>query len=292
MQERISEPMLIGDIIDEAMGNFWKPNTKEEEAAKFRGSKDVRINEAGIAVCRRCGAPRMFFLKEAKRWLPCACRCAGTPDEKDFKQRVSELRRASGIMGRYASATFDNAERTAGNAAAYDGCLRFAMHWEQIRQKGYGIYMHGISGTGKTYLAAAVGNMLLDAGVEVLFVNVNSILSEIRYSYSMRTAELPILQKYTDAALVIFDDIGTEKYGTKSEALSFAQDKLFQIIDGRYIRRLPTIFTSNYTLEQLVDERGMLVKTVDRIAEMSTRKYEFRGRPMRLERISDKDCPF
>ena len=47
MRERISEPMLIGDIIDEAMSNFWKPNTKEEEAAKFNRG-DVYTDGEGI----------------------------------------------------------------------------------------------------------------------------------------------------------------------------------------------------------------------------------------------------
>lgn len=290
MRERISEPMLIGDIIDEAMSSFWKPNTKEEEAAKFNRS-DVYTDGEGIVRCKRCREPRMFYLEEARRWLPCACRCAGE-DGQEFAERVSELRRASGIVGRYARAVFDRAERTEQDGAVFDSCLNYAIHFEAVREKGLGMYLYGASGTGKTYLAACIGNMLLDAGVQVVFVNVNAILSEIRYSYSQRGSELPIVRKYTEAELVIFDDIGTEKYATKSEALSFAQDKLFQIIDGRYVRQLPTIFTSNYTLERLVNERGMLVKTVDRIAEMSTRKFEMRGKPRRLERLTGESSPF
>lgn len=292
--ERISEPVLIGDLIDEALSGFWKPNTKEEEAEKFKGRKDVYTDIGGIVRCRKCNVPRMFYLAEAQRWLPCACRCAGQEDEEDFASKVAELRRESGIIGRYEKATFDRAERTESNDAVFESCMRYAVHWDKIRGKGMGIYLHGASGTGKTYLAACIGNFLLEAGIQVLFVNVNSILSEIRYSYSQRGSELPIVRKYTNAELVIFDDIGTEKYNAKSEALSFAQDKLFQIIDGRYVRQNPTIFTSNYTLEQLVNERGILVKTVDRISEMSTRKFEMRGRPRRqeLQRITGEDCPF
>lgn len=291
--ERFSEPILIGDILDGAMQNFWKPNTKAEEAAKFSGG-DVYTDGDGVVRCKRCRAPRMFYLDGARRWLPCACKCAGQESEEDFAARVAALRANSGIIGRYAGASFEKAERTQTDSAVFDSCMRYAVHWDKISRKGYGIYLHGASGTGKTYLAACIGNFLLDAGIQVLFVNVNAILSEIRYSYSQRGSELPIVERYTNAELVIFDDIGTEKYNSKSEALSFAQDKLFQIIDGRYVRQNPTIFTSNYTLEQLVNERGILLKTVDRISEMATRKFEMRGRPRRqdLQRISGEDCPF
>lgn len=290
---RFLEPILIGDIIDGAMQSFWKPNTKAEEAAKFSGG-DVYTDGDGVVRCKRCHAPRMFYLAEARRWLPCACKCAGQESEEDFTSRVAALRANSGIIGRYAGASFEKAERTQTDSAVFDSCMRYAVRWDKTGAKGYGIYLHGASGTGKTYLAACIGNFLLDAGIQVLFVNVNAILSEIRYSYSQRGSELPIVERYTNAELVIFDDIGTEKYNSKSEALSFAQDKLFQIIDGRYVRQNPTIFTSNYTLEQLVNERGILLKTVDRISEMATRKFEMRGRPRRqgLQRISGEDCPF
>ena len=292
--ERSSEPVLIGDIIGGEMQSFWRENSKAEEAAKFKGRGDVYTDGNGVVRCKKCRGPKMFFLAEARRWLPCACLCAGKESEEDFAARVAKLRADSGIIGRYAGASFDQAERTQTDSSVFDSCMRYAVRWDKTGAKGYGIYLHGPSGTGKTYLAACIGNFLLDAGIQVLFANVNAILAEIRYSYSQRGSELPIVERYTNAELVIFDDIGTEKYNSKSEALSFAQDKLFQIIDGRYVRQNPTIFTSNYTLEQLVNERGILLKTVDRISEMTTRKFEMRGGPRRqgLQRISGEDCPF
>lgn len=288
--ERVSDLTAIGEIIDEALNGFWAPNTKEEEAAKFSGRMDVYLDVQGIVRCKKCREPRMFLLKEANRWLPCTCSCAGKTTDEDFAAIVTELRAKSGIEGRYRKAEFDCFEQTEANRVVFDSCLRYAMRFDQVRERGMGIYLHGASGTGKTYLAACIGNMLLSAGITVLFANVNTILSEIRYSYSQRGSELPIVQKYINADFVIFDDIGTEKYNSRTEAMSFAQDKFFQIIDGRYARQKPTVFTSNYTLEQLVDERGMLMKTVDRIAEMSTRKFELKGRPRRLAQA--QDIPF
>lgn len=287
--ERTSELKAIGEILGES--DFWKKNSKEEEAAKFKGRDDVFTGSDGVVRCRKCKQPRMFFLAEAGRWLPCSCSCARKADE-DVAEHIAANRRQSGIEGRYSLATFDTFAVSGENKGVFDACLRYALRFDKVRLRGMGIYLHGQSGTGKTYLAACIGNMLLEEDVEVLFANVNTILSEIRYAYSQRSSELPIVQKYMNADFVIFDDIGTEKYGARTEAMSFAQDKFFQIVDGRYIRQKPTVFTSNYTLEQLVTERGMFVKTVDRIAEMSTRKFELKGKLRRLERISDEDCPF
>ena len=283
--ERISDLTAIGEIMDEI--DFWRPNTKEEEAAKFAGRSDVYTDSQGIVRCRKCREPRMFLLEEANRWLPCACSCAGKETDEDFAAKVAELRAEAGLAGRYAKADFERFEQTEENGAAFEACLHYAMRFEKVRERGMGVYLHGPSGTGKTYLAACIGNMLLAAGIRVLFANVNTILSEIRYAYSQRGSELPIVRKYTCADFVIFDDVGTEKYNARTESMSFAQDKFFQIVDGRYIGQRPTVFTSNYTLEQLVNERGMLVKTADRIAEMSTRKFELKGKPRRLERALD-----
>lgn len=286
--ERKGDPVLVGDLLD----RFWKANTKAEEAAKFRGRKDIFIGTDGKARCRRCGEPVMFYFAETNRWLPCACKCKSETEEDELAERMAYFKSRSGIEGRYAEADFEKFEETEENRDAFQSCLKYALNYEKIEKKGYGIYLHGTCGTGKTYLAACIGNLLLNAGKEVVLANVNTILTEIRYSYSQRGSERGIVERYMTAGLMIFDDIGTEKYAKANESLSFAQDKFFQIIDGRYVRRKPTIFTSNYTLEQLVNERGMMVKTVDRIAEMSTRKFEVKGRPHRLERITDKDCPF
>ena len=282
--ERTAEPRLIGDIL--SASTFWQPNTMEEEAEKLKRLPGTYIDARGLVRCSRCGQPRMFLLLEAGRWLPCACSCSGKETEEDFAERVAQLKAESGIAGRYAQADFDLFEQAEENRAAFDSCLRYAIHFDNVRKKGMGLYLNGPSGVGKTYLACCIGNMLLEAGVQVLFANVNTILSEIRCSYAQRASELPIVRRYIEAEFVIFDDIGTEKYGGRqSEPLSFAQDKLFQIIDGRYANMRPTVFTSNYTLEQLVNERGILVKTADRIASLSTRKYALRGKSHRLERI-------
>lgn len=282
---RVSDLTAIGELIEGAERGFWKPNEKSEYAAKLLKRPNTFLDGTGIVRCRTCREPMMFYLAEAKRWMPCSCRCK--PEDGEREENIEELKRQSGIEGRYKAADFEKFAVNKENDEVFQSCLRYAVHYDQIQPRGLGMYLYGVSGAGKTYLAACIANTLLNAGRQVVFVNVNTILTEIRYAYSQRGSERPIIERYVTADLVIFDDIGTEKYTKASESVSFAQDKFFQIIDGRYIRQKPTIFTSNYSLQQLVEERGVMLKTVERITEMSTRKFELKGKSHRLERIGN-----
>lgn len=273
------------------VGGFFEPNTREDCAAGFAGSKSVYTDQAGIVRCRKCNKPRMFFLAEARRWLPCACGCKDAYAQEEARALEADRREQSGIIGRYADASFEKTEVTAATQHVYDACLRYAINFGRKQNEGKGVYLYGGNGVGKTHLACCIGNMLLTAGAQVLFATVGTILADIRKAYSQHSDDAAIVDKYVQADLVIFDDIGTEKYISRTDAMTFAQEKFFQIIDGRYVRRKSCVFTSNYTLAQLVSERGVLAKTVDRIDEMSTRKYEVKGTPRRQINIWDS-CPF
>ena len=50
---------------------------------------------------------------------------------------------------------------------------------------------------------------------------------------------------------------------------NWLQEKIYDIINSRYIDLKPVIFSSNYSIEQLA-ERGFMEKTIDRVSEMST----------------------
>ena len=157
-----SDLVSIGDVLGAV--DFWKPNTLEEEVAKFKGRNDLYKDADGILRCKKCHEPRVFYLEEAKRWLPCACKCCGKESQDDFQERIAQLKAESGIEGRNAKADFDDCEITAENEEVFNSCLRFAMNWKQVKQNGMGMYLYGDKDTGKTFLACCIANMLLDAG--------------------------------------------------------------------------------------------------------------------------------
>ena len=66
----------------------------------------------------------------------------------------------------------------------------------------------------------------------------------------------------------VIDDFGAEIVTKGNEDL-WLQGNVYDIINSRYVNNKPTIFTSNYSLRELVENRGVADKTVDRIMEMT-----------------------
>ena len=67
------------------------------------------------------------------------------------------------------------------------------------------------------------------------------------------------------------------------------QEKIYDIINRRYANKMPTIFTSNYSIQDLINDRGLEVKTADRIAEMSNAVIKLEGTSYRETMLRRKN---
>jgi len=117
---------------------------------------------------------------------------------------------------------------------AFNQARNFAEH-----RQGW-LLLTGRYGSGKTHLAAAIANEAIEAGVATLFLTVPDLLDWLRYAYSgvdMSFEER--FEEIREIPLLILDDFGTQN------ATPWAQEKIFQILNHRYINRLPTVVTSN-----------------------------------------------
>lgn len=107
----------------------------------------------------------------------------------------------------------------------------------------------GGAGCGKTHLAAATANFAVGVGVPTLFLTVPDLLDWLRFSYdSPETTFEARFEEIRNITLLVMDDFGTQN------ATPWAQEKLFQIINHRYINHLPTVITSNLAMEE-IEER-------------------------------------
>ncbi len=118
---------------------------------------------------------------------------------------------------------------------------------QQFAQKAEGwLLLQGGFGCGKTHLAAAIANFTVSMGVPTLFITVPDLLDALRFTYD--DPESTFEQRFDEirtAPLLILDDFGTQN------ATSWAQEKLFQILNYRYINRLALVVTTNLLLDQI-----------------------------------------
>ena len=204
----------------------------------------------GNAECPLCGG--LGYVREDVpidhpnfgRLFPCRCKLATVEDARQRQLRaMSNLHHLSHM-------TFDTflpggiglAPNLAANLRhAFDEAGRYAENPE-----GWLTFFGGY-GCGKTHLAAAIANRVIERGQPVLFVVVPDLLDHLRATFGPAS---PIgfderFAQVRDAPLLILDDLGTQS------STAWAQEKLFQILNHRYNAHLPTVITSNSSPEEI-----------------------------------------
>ena len=127
-----------------------------------------------------------------------------------------------------------------------------SLEWAFNRARQYAgnlegwLVIQGGFGCGKTHLAAAIANFAVAMGVPTLFLTVPDLLDALRFSYdSADTTFEERFDEIRNAQLLVLDDFGTQN------ATAWAQEKLFQIINYRYINRMPLVVTTNLDMDEI-----------------------------------------
>ncbi|CAM2005392.1 ATP-binding protein [Acanthopleuribacter pedis] len=111
-------------------------------------------------------------------------------------------------------------------------------------QDVYGLMLFGHSGRGKTRLVSSLLVDLVFSGLySVRFIEYNELFKMIRFSFNSKEISYQsIFSPLLKAKVLVIDDLGTELGGD----LTWALDNIGYIINERYTRNLPTLFTSNH----------------------------------------------
>jgi DNA replication protein DnaC len=196
-------------------------------------------------------------------------------------ERIAEIKSLSLLGRRYENSAFESSG-TGTNPSfdtAFNHCKNYCEDYKQMLETGQGIYIYGGFGTGKTHLTACIANELMENFVPVLFTNLFEISKAIKATFnrgysqsydnqSFHETEQSLIEKFSKINLLIFDDLGKEIF-VKNESDTWLQNLLFNLINRRYNELKSTIFSSNYSLKELVEKRGLDEATADRIAEMT-----------------------
>lgn len=138
---------------------------------------------------------------------------------------------------------------------------------------GKGLYLHGSFGSGKTYLISATINELAKDGIGSAILFWPEYLTDLKASFGTNEFKDKI-EKIKKVKLLLIDDIGAENTTAWSR-----DDVLCPILQYRMEEKLPTFFTSNFTLEELENHLAMstsgyeVVKAkriIERIKQLTT----------------------
>lgn len=274
------------NMTDEQLLNCRKNKLQDHEI-----KEDEHLTEDYELICNKCGGNRYFQHNEMVVVCLCECQAQAIKDEEERKkaeermQSLEKLKKLSLLGKRYQSATFEtlDMDRPDDFKRAVERCKKYCENWAEIKKRGLGIYLYGDIGTGKSLLTACIGNYLLSKFTTVLFTNFFEIAKQIKKTFTDNSmTESTFIERLTNVDLLIIDDLGTEIV-VKNGEKTWIQDKIYDIINARYINQKSTIFSSNESLVDLVEKCGLMKKTVDRIAAMSTAKIELRGSSYRLQ---------
>lgn len=134
----------------------------------------------------------------------------------------------------------------------------------------------GPYGVGKTHLAAAIANERVASGHSALFVVVPDLLDHLRATFSPNSLVRydKRFEQVRRTSLLVLDDLGTHS------ATPWAEEKLFQLFNYRYMARLPTVITLNAVedVEPRLLERMMEMKLVGHGSLIELRIPPYRGR--------------
>lgn len=134
---------------------------------------------------------------------------------------------------------------------AYQAAREFANH-----PSGW-LVLAGPSGSGKTHLAAAIANQCITDNRPVFYITTPDLLDHLRSSFNANS-ELPydeFFEQVRNTPLLVMDDFGAQS-GTP-----WAKEKLEQLLNHRFLNRLPTVIVTVTPIEEL--EERMQTRLAD-----------------------------
>jgi len=193
----------------------------------------------------------------------------GLPSERECKCMLerAEAKKQKAIVGHRRHECFENSrvlyECTFGTvdctAPEMQKVKRYADNFQEMFSGGMGLKLWGANGNGKTTAAACIANAWNEIADGAFMTSFGRILSEV-FSIKDKSEYFDELVSYP---LLIIDDLGAER------SSEYAQEIVFNVIDGRYRTGKPLIVTTNLTLDEIKNPADMRhARIYDRLLEM------------------------
>jgi len=153
----------------------------------------------------------------------------------------------------------------------------------ELVSEGRGVIFAGPTGTGKTSIAIAIAYRAIQNGYEALFTTAADLINELELA--TREGRLrEALVKFTHPHVLVIDEVGYLVHPAD------AANVLFQVVNERYLKRRPMIFTTNKPVEawgKVLHDPDLAEAILDRALERG-RIIEMRGPSYRTRHLAPR----
>lgn len=248
------QPESLKDILSRT----WTPLS----ANGVSGNTTDQDTSAKSPPCPECEGMGWLSMPDGEfgsKALRCGCRA-----QEDAEFRQMTLRTWANVTGPLAAKTFASLLPRP-DVPEWARMLDGAREYAAGRCPEKWLALMGARGAGKTHLALAVANERIAAGQVVRFDTAPNLLSELRSRFDAPRGEGKsaddLVRDYSQVSLLVLDDLGAEKQ------TDWAAEKLFMVLDYRYLHELETVITSNglpthmppRLADRLMDKRMVLL---------------------------------
>lgn len=238
---------------------------------------EIDIYEMEITIGPRKG-------EKVKSKFGCKCedielakRALEARERKKVNKMQEVFNRHSLINKDLQQATFENYEPSNQSQAK---ALRIAERFVEVfdKDKPINLLFTGTYGVGKSHLAKAITDGIIENGFSAIFISTPKLLTKFRSSYNKDSdiSEGELIEMLNSTDVLVLDDLGAEK------SSEWAWEKLFEIIDSR--QGMHTIYTSNYKAKDLQQRLGE--RNFSRVVNRDTTIVEIEGDNHRLGKFA------
>ena len=237
--------------------NITKENIYEKRIGKkmiedveFAYDSEKEYIKDGHAYCKVCherkdGDVMEFFGN--KMILRVACKCDREIEQqkkrREKQMEIERLKRTCFNSMREWSYTFENYQGEENQSLMI--AKNFVEDYEKMKKENIGLLFYGSVGSGKTYLACSIANSLIEQyQISVKIRNFAQIINELQKS-SFDFDKNAYIESLVNTSVLILDDLGIER------DTSYAKEQVYNIVNSRYLKQKPTIFTTNLSYDTI-----------------------------------------